>query len=252
MLVLAIAVAAVAAVRGMWSPCGLSMLSSLNPMAERARGHRPLLTATWYVAGALSGGAVLGLGYALAALGVQPLHWAGTTVFAIAAGCALVAVLSDTRVMGWSLPDHPRQVNERWLTAYRRWIYAAGFGAQIGVGFATYIMTATVYLTALLAVVTGRPATAFAIGLVFGVVRGLGILVTAAVRTPDQLRHLIGRIDALDGASLQVACAVAASVGVVAAWSTAGPALAVVVAVPLALLTLGRRGAHRAAVPASP
>jgi len=40
----------VAAARGLWSPCGMSMLSSLNPVSERARGHRFWATACWYVA----------------------------------------------------------------------------------------------------------------------------------------------------------------------------------------------------------
>ena len=42
LLAVALAVAVVAAVRGMWSPCGLSMLSSLNPVSE-ARARQPVL-----------------------------------------------------------------------------------------------------------------------------------------------------------------------------------------------------------------
>ena len=53
----------------MWSPCGLSMLSSLNPVSEAARGNRFWLTAVWYVAGAVAGGALLGAGCAVAAAG---------------------------------------------------------------------------------------------------------------------------------------------------------------------------------------
>jgi hypothetical protein len=34
LLIVALATAAGAAMRGMWSPCGLSMLSSLNPVSE--------------------------------------------------------------------------------------------------------------------------------------------------------------------------------------------------------------------------
>jgi hypothetical protein len=43
----ALFVAVVAALRGTWSPCGLSMLSSLNPVSERSRGHRFWGTAVW-------------------------------------------------------------------------------------------------------------------------------------------------------------------------------------------------------------
>ena len=41
---------------------------------------------------------------------------------------------------------------ERWLDQYRSWVYGAGFGWQIGVGFATYIMTTAVPITLALAV----------------------------------------------------------------------------------------------------
>src|SRR5690242_12319505 len=124
MVLLLLATALVAAARGLWSPCGLSMLSSLNPVSERARGHRFWVTAAWYVAGATAGGAVLGLACAAGAAGVARLHPAHAVTWSVAAACAVVAVLSDLRLGGWSLPVHPRQVDERWLTAYRRWIYA--------------------------------------------------------------------------------------------------------------------------------
>ena len=47
--------AVVAAVRGLWSPCGLSMISTITPMSERGRGHRFWVTACWYTSGALPG-----------------------------------------------------------------------------------------------------------------------------------------------------------------------------------------------------
>ena len=50
--VLGVAVAVAAAARSTWSPCGLSMLSSITPLAERSRGHRFGVTATWFVLGA--------------------------------------------------------------------------------------------------------------------------------------------------------------------------------------------------------
>ena len=57
---LAVLVAAVvpvaAAVRSTWSPCGLSMLSTITPMGERGRGHRYRATAAWFVVGAVLGG----------------------------------------------------------------------------------------------------------------------------------------------------------------------------------------------------
>lgn len=49
------------AARGVWSPCGLSMLSTITPIAERAKGHRYRWSASWFILGAAAGGAALGL-----------------------------------------------------------------------------------------------------------------------------------------------------------------------------------------------
>ncbi|SHG17793.1 hypothetical protein SAMN05443575_1589 [Jatrophihabitans endophyticus] len=244
LLSLALVTAVVAAARGVWSPCGLSMLSSLNPVSERARGHRFGLTAAWYVAGAVAGGAALGGGLALAAFGVGRAGARDSLTWALVLGCAAIAVASDTRMFGRSLPVHPRQVDERWLTTYRRWIYAGGYGVQIGAGFATYIMTAAVYLTAALAVLTGSPAQAFLVAVVFGAVRGLAIVGCAVANTPDRLRSLVARIDGWATPSTWVATAVAAGVaGVAAAQLGGAPAAGVTVAVLAAGVAISRRWA---------
>lgn len=244
LLVLALTTATIAAVRGMWSPCGLSMLSSLNPVSEHARGHRYWLTALWYVVGAAAGGALLGGGLALAAFGFGRTHPPTDLVWALAAVCAVVAAGSDTRLVGRTLPVHPRQVDERWLTTYRRWIYASGYGVQIGSGFATYIMTAAVYLTAALAILTGSAGSAFVVGMTFGVVRGLGIGLCAFARTPDRLRALLAGVDRATVPSTWVAGAVSAGVAAVAAWAFGGPVVALTLVAVLAVaVAVSRRWA---------
>jgi hypothetical protein len=250
LMLCALATAVVAAVRGMWSPCGLSMLSSLNPVSESARGHRFGATAAWYVVGAVAGGGVLGIGCAIGAVGFARLELSAEWTWAIALVAAAVAVASDSALTRAALPVHPRQVDERWLTTYRRWIYAGGYGVQIGTGFATYIMTAAVYLTAVLAVLTGSAATAFLIGLTFGGVRGLGILVTATTRTPERLRALIARVDHFGAPSLRLAGAVDAVVGVAAGWFAGGVVLAALIAGPLTVLVVAPRGWRRVTAPA--
>jgi len=239
--VLAVAVAIVAAVRGAWSPCGLSVLSSLNPVSERTRGHRFWATAAWYVAGAVAGGLLLGGGCALGAAAVGLADLPASLGWFLVLAAAVVAVASDSRAVGFSLPDHPRQVDERWLVTYRRWIYAGGYGLQIGTGFATYIMTAALYLMVVLAVLTGSARTAFWVGVTFGAVRGLTLLVVAPVRTPDRLRALLARVDALDAGSLRVAAAASAVAGTVAAGVLAGPVAAAVAAAALGWLVLAPR-----------
>ena len=77
LLILAIATACGAAVRSTWSPCGLSMLSTITPLTERARGHRYGLTVAWFALGALAGGAALGVAAAVLALLVHVGRTAG-------------------------------------------------------------------------------------------------------------------------------------------------------------------------------
>jgi hypothetical protein len=234
MLLLLFFLAAVAALRGMWSPCGLSMLSTLNPVSERARGHRFWATSCWYIVGAVVGGGLLGAGCAVLAFGFGRLDAAPGVSWSLALVGAGIAVLSDIRIGGWSLPLHPRQVDERWVDRYRRWLYASGYGVQIGSGFATYIMTAGVYLVALLAVLTGSPSQALAGGVVFGLARGLSIAVAAAGRTPAALRAVLRRVDSWAPTSAALAAAACAMVAVVAAVHLAGPLAATAVGVVLA------------------
>ena len=243
----------VAAVRGLWSPCGLSMLSSLNPVAEAGRGQRFWITALWYLAGAVAGGAVLGGACALGAwlVGSAGLPFGVRGTLALAG--AVAALASDLRIGGWSLPDHPRQVDERWLTTYRRWIYAGGYGVQIGTGFATYVMTAGVYLLAALAVLSGRPGTALAAGGLFGLVRGATIGLAALARDPGRLQSLMARVDAAAGASAGVAVAAHVVVAAGMAALLGGPVAGVAVAAALVLpVRAARRRASSARLEPAP
>ena len=244
MLFVASAVAVVAAVRGMWSPCGLSMLTSLNPVSEAARGNRYWVTALWYLAGAIVGGGLLGAGCAIAAFGYGRLHPPGVVSWTIALVAGLIAFASDAAVYGHSLPDHPRQVDERWLVKYRRWVYAGGYGVQIGTGFATYIMTAAVYLVAVLAVLTGSAVQALSVAVIFGSVRGLTILVAAPARTPERLRTTHRRIATLAPLSRWSGAVACAAVAVIAGFVVGGAPLTVVTALAAALLVLAPQRAR--------
>jgi len=250
LIALLAAIAVVAGIRGLWSPCGLSMLSALNPIAERARGHRFWVTALWYLAGGLVGGAVLGAALAGGAALLALASWPSAVTWSLVLVGAAVALASDLRVGGWQLPDHPRQVDERWLTTYRRWIYAGGFGVQIGAGFATYVMTAAVYLLAALAVLSGTPLIAFAAGVLFGAVRGGSIGLAGWAQTPARLSGLMAWVDALTAGSVALTVGVEVVAGVVAAWTLAGPVGGIGAAVLLAAVTAhATRAGRRTAVP---
>jgi hypothetical protein len=183
------AVMAVAAgMRSTWSPCGLSMLSTITPMSERAKGNSYGVTAAWFIVGATVGGAVLGGAMALTAAGVTALHPSVVALGVTALAVTLVAAGSDAAVGGVRLPIHRRQVNERWLDRYRPWVYGSGFGWQIGTGLATYITTAAVYALVVLGALSGRPEVALALGTAFGFVRGIAVLMTRRIEDPGVLR----------------------------------------------------------------
>lgn len=249
---LAVGVAVISAVRGLWSPCGMSVLSAINPVSERARGHRYWLTAAWYVTGAAVGGLALGGACALAALGYRSLSPSPTFTWTVAAAGAVLGFGSDCGVRALRLPTHPRQVDVRWLTSYRRWVYSGGFGLQIGTGFATYIMTSATYLMVLLAGLTARPLAAAGVGLGYGVVRGFTMLVSARARTPGQLRSVVERVDNAANRSrsaVQLGLAAAACAG---SWYAGGlPAVAATSAVLGAVQFLPERRLGRAPVRAT-
>ncbi|MBM9468704.1 hypothetical protein [Nakamurella leprariae] len=238
----ALVLAVVAAVRGVWSPCGLSMVSAINPFSEASRGNRYGLTALWFVIGAALGGLLYGTLGAVGALLVGLLPAAPVVLVALGAAVCLVGVLSDLPGVPLRLPLHPRQVNERWLSRYRRWVYASGFGAQIGAGFATYIMTAAVYVVPVLGALTGSPLLALAFGLVFGLVRGSAVLISAGAGDPDRLRGLHRRLAAVAPWSLRAAIAAQLVAAVVLAGGALG-AFAGLVVIVLAggALALGTR-----------
>ncbi len=222
-VVLAVVTAVVTAVRSTWSPCGLSMLSTVTPLAEAGRGRRWSVTARWFVAGAVLGGLTLGAAMAGLAALVAALDPSTTTVLAVAAVAALVCAASDLDLFGLHLPFHGRQVNERWLDQYRAWVYGGGFGWQIGVGLATYITTSGVYLTILLTALTASPGFALALGAGFGLVRGLAIYAGRTVTTTDALLAVHRRFGALRQPVRLVTIGVELAVGVVAAAVWAGP-----------------------------
>jgi hypothetical protein len=197
LIVLGLAVAASAAARSTWSPCGLSMLSSLTPLAERGRGHRYGTTAAWFIVGGWLGGCALGLSAALFALGVRALAPSDDAVLVVAGAAALIALMSDLELFGLRLPIHHRQVNERWLDQFRPWVYGLGFGFQIGMGLATYIMTAALYLLLVLAALSQSVVIAVVLGAAFGLIRGFAVLLGRAIRDPESLRSFHRRFSAI-------------------------------------------------------
>jgi hypothetical protein len=204
------------------------------------------------VVGAVAGGATLGLGAAALAAVVRAADPSDGVVVASVVASAAIAALVDAGAFGRRPPFFRRQVDDAWLSRYRAWVYGVGFGWQIGVGLATYIMTAAVVLTVLLAALTASPATAFAICVAFGLARGLVVLLGSGLRSPAALGTMHERLDALEApvrwgvTGLQALVALVVGVGAIGTGGLAGLALAAAVAGVATLVRLprGRRSAH--------
>jgi len=247
LLVLASTVAVAAAARSTWSPCGLSMLSTITPLGEQARGNRYATSVAWFVTGAVVGGATLGLLVVPLAAGVGALGPSAEVRLGVAAVLAAVTLASDLALGGFRLPAHTRQVNETWLDQFRSWVYAGGFGWQIGVGLATYVTTSAVYLMIALAALTASPWAALAVVTGFGLVRGLAILLGVRLTTPERMMALHRRLEQALPAAQRAIVATQAAVLAVAAGAAVGPVPAVALALAGALAVVARR--PRPAVP---
>lgn len=239
LLTCALVVAVAAAVRSTWSPCGWSMLSTITPLTESSKGHRFGATAAWFVGGATLGGTLLGIAGAVVGVGVDAI---GLTpdLRALFGGFALFAAASlDGRLWGPPLPHHRRQVNEIWLDEFRPWVYAGGFGLQIGAGLATYVMTAAVYAVVALAALTTSPTQAILIGATFGLVRGLAVAAGRRNTTPAALAAFHRRFDAWTEPVRRVLVLVQAAVGAaLVGHALAGAPAAAVATVVVAAATV--------------
>lgn len=179
------------------------MLASIHPLGERVRGNRWWLTAAAYIIGSTAGGVLAGA--ALGALGSQMLRLgqglAGPRIAATPArgwllvGAAGFAALADLR---WDRPPWPvrRQVDDAWLRRYRGWVYGGGFGVQLGLALVTIVSTASVLVAWLAALVAATPVAGAAVGLVFGLSRGVPLLATARVASPADLWRFQQRFQA--------------------------------------------------------
>jgi hypothetical protein len=229
MFVLGAVIAVAAAARSTWSPCGLSMLSQLTPLAEAGRGQRYARTAGWFVAGATLGGLTLGAVMAAGTAVVGAFGIATATAIGATALAALAAAAIDGRVFGFGPPWLCRQVNEAWLSQFRPWVYAGGFGWQIGTGVTTYVMTAAVPLVIVIGALTGSPVAALALGTGFGLLRGCAVFLGRSIRTPDALYAAHRRFDAWTEPVRNAVIGIQLVVAVVATWIVAPPALALLV-----------------------
>jgi hypothetical protein len=172
------------------------MLTSITPLGERGRGFRWGVTLGFLLLGSTLGGAVLGLVLGLlgdATIGSATGAGAEWRLYLLAALLATAFVM-ELGVAGLRIPTVRRQVDERWLNAYRGWVYGFGFGAQLGAGVVTIVSTASVYVTFAGCWLAGAPLPGLAIGAAFGAARAVTLFGARRVRDPGALQDLGRRL----------------------------------------------------------
>lgn len=182
------------AVRAAWSPCGQSMLASLTPVAERARGSSWAITVTAFAVGAVGAGAAGGglLGGAGSLLPGE--RWRAPTVVAI----LLAALVIDGTPLRRRMPLTKRQVNEDWMYRYRGWVYGFGFGAQLGLGFISLVGCAAIYATFAIELTSGSVMAGAVVGAVFGATKAATLIPTRFARDHESLLELHRRLLRMD------------------------------------------------------
>lgn len=156
------------------------MLSSIHPLGERARHNSWLRTVMAFTFGALVGGALLGV--VLGAVGSVLFDSPHYTLAAIAVGLAALADLARV-----AIPGPRRQVDERWITTYRDWVYGAGFGFQLGLGFTTFLATWGMWALAVSMILSADIGVATVVGIGFGAGRAITVWTSIGVRTRAEL-----------------------------------------------------------------
>lgn len=167
------------------------MLSSIHPLGERARSNRWSVTVVAFAIGAVTAGALLGwLAARLGSMvfGVPPPRW----WMALAVGLAGTADLFGIRA-----PGPHRQVNERWIGTFRGWVYGFGFGAQLGIGFSTLVVTWALPALVMTLAMIGDAGVGVAVGALFGLGRTIPLLANGWVDRPSRLDRFHRRMAAL-------------------------------------------------------
>ena len=170
MLTTALVVAAfVTGLAGTWSPCGLSMIETIN-------GPRRLMWVCCLTSalGALAGGATT-FG-TLGALGSV----AGAGELVLVAILCVTAAIADVRGRP-IVPQIRRQVPEHWRRVLPLPLATLLYGVLLGLGFTTFVYAVALWALAGIAFVLASPETGVLVGLAFGAGRALPICLLAPV-----------------------------------------------------------------------
>ncbi len=170
--------AVIAGLTGTWSPCGFSMIETIGPVGHRRGRSTTAAACATLTLGALVGGiAIFGTLSTLGAI----LHGADDRL-AYFAGAAIALVAAIAEIRGASIsPQIRRQLPEHWRRALPMPVAAGLYGVLLGLGFTTFVLSFAVFALAAIVLAVGEPGVGIAVGLAFGIGRGLPIALVAPV-----------------------------------------------------------------------
>ena len=189
------------------------MLTSINPLGERARQNRWIRTVLAFTIAAIATGGALG----------ALLGWVGALLPGLPSIGAMAGVLIGAGLLDIArvpAPGPRRQVDETWIGAYRDWVYGAAYGAQLGAGFTTHIVTWGTWAVAATMLAVASPALAAGIGAGFGAGRAMSMWTTVRVERPEQLIAYGSRMAALSTPARTTTAFALAVVGVAISLQT--------------------------------
>jgi hypothetical protein len=192
--------------------------------AGTRQGSRALTAAACvtFAAGALAGavvlfGALSGVGALLASGGGGPPAAAAA---ALAAAIA-VAELAGIRVR----PQVRRQVPEHWRRTLPLPLATLAYGALLGLGFTTFVLSLAVPALAALAVMIGHTSLGLALGAAFGIGRALPVVVIAPMADSETGRRSVELMAERPAALRALRAAAGVALGLCALQLASGPAL---------------------------
>jgi len=166
-------IAVLAGISSNWSSCGCSMVGTIAPVVYR---DSPLGRRSWIVAaliytlGSIAGGVVVGA--LLGLLGSLLSLDLYTEYFPLLISMtALGYSLHEFRILSLPYPQMRRQVPDPWRRRLHPYVVAALFGFLLGIGFTTFIPTATYYIVVLTATLYGSPLYGAVIFSIYGFAR---------------------------------------------------------------------------------
>jgi hypothetical protein len=168
--------ALLAGLTGTWSPCGFSMIETIGPVGHTGGRATTASACVTFTIGAVTGGVVtFGVLSTVGAL----VHGADDRIaYGLGAVIALAAALAELR--GTSIaPQLRRQLPEHWRRAMPMQLAAGLYGALLGLGFTTFVLTFGVFALAAIVLAVGEPAVGVAVGIAFGIGRALPIAAIA-------------------------------------------------------------------------